>query len=85
MYALPAFDVTARGINRAAIFLDDEDRHPPRRLMRKAYSTYRVSGHAFVLIDNHVHLLPTPQTAASLTLAIRVSRQSYLHAFKARH
>jgi putative transposase len=77
--------VTQRGVNRAAIFLDDEDRHHYRRLLREACSVYCVAIHAFVLMDNHVHLLLTPQTAASLALAMRVSGQSYVQAFNARH
>lgn len=77
--------VTQRGVNRAAIFLDDEDRHHYRRLLRAACSAHHVAIHAFVLMDNHVHLLLTPRTAASLALAMRVSGQSYVQAFNARH
>lgn len=77
--------VTQRGVNRAAIFLDDEDRHDYRRLLRLACSEHRVAIHAFVLMDNHVHLLLTPGTADSLASAMRVSGQCYVQAFNARH
>ena len=77
--------VTQRGVNRAAIFLDDEDRHHYRRLLREACSAYRVAIHAFVLMDNHVHLLLTPQATDSLALAMRVSGQCYVQAFNVRH
>ncbi len=42
--------ITQRGVNRAAIFLDDEDRHHFRRLLREACSAHRIAIHAFVLI-----------------------------------
>ncbi|MEO8366999.1 MAG: transposase, partial [Pseudoxanthomonas sp.] len=77
--------VTQRGVNRAAIFIDDEDRHHYRRLLREACAEHGVALHAFVLMDNHVHLLLTPRTVAALALAMRVSGQSYVQAFNARH
>lgn len=79
------FHVTQRGVNRAAIFLDDEDRHHYRRVLLKACRTHDVAIHAFVLMDNHVHLLLTPATDDALALAMRVSGQSYVQAFNARH
>ncbi|MDQ3286675.1 MAG: transposase [Pseudomonadota bacterium] len=77
--------VTQRGVNRAAIFLDDQDRHHYRRLLRAACSLHGVAIHAFVLMDNHVHLLLTPPTASSLAQAMRISGQSNVQAFNARH
>ena len=77
--------VTQRGVNRAAIFIDDEDRHHYRRLLREACVDQQVAVHAFVLMDNHVHLLLTPTTAGSLALAMRISGQCYVQAFNARH
>lgn len=77
--------VTQRGVNRAAIFLDDEDRHHYRLLLREACVDQHVAVHAFVLMDNHVHLLLTPTTATSLALAMRISGQRYVQAFNARH
>lgn len=77
--------VTQRGVNRAAIFFDDEDRHHYRRLLRKSCAEHDVAVHAFVLMDNHVHLLLTPGSAASLARAMRISGQCYVQAFNARH
>jgi len=62
--------VTQRGVNRAAIFLDDQDRHHYRRLLREACTVHHVAVHAFVLMDNHVHLLLTPPTADALAQAM---------------
>ncbi|SOO17799.1 hypothetical protein XFF6992_20003 [Xanthomonas citri pv. fuscans] len=49
--------VVQRGVNRCAIFLDDEDRHHYCLLLRMARERFAVRVHAFVLMDNHVHLL----------------------------
>jgi len=49
--------VTQRGVNRCAIFLDDDDRHHYRRVLREATRRHAVAIHAFVLMDNPVHLL----------------------------
>lgn len=79
------FHVTQRGVNRAVIFVDDEDRRCYLRLLRKACMAHQVAIHAFVLMDNHVHLLLTPATEDSLALAMRVSGQTYVQAFNTRH
>jgi len=79
------FHVTQRGVNRAAIFLDDDDRHVYRRLLLRACLAHEVAVHAFVLMDNHVHLLVTPATEVSLAMAMRVAGQSYVQAFNTRH
>ena len=62
--------VTQRGVNRCAIFLDDADRHHYRRLLREACQREDVAIHAFVLMDNHVHLR---------------AGQMYVQAFNHRH
>ena len=49
--------VTQRGVNRAAIFIDDEDRNHYRKLLREACACNVVAIHAFFLMGNHVHLL----------------------------
>jgi len=77
--------VTQRGVNRCAIFLDDQDRHHYRRLLREACTKHAVVLHAFVLMDNHVHLLLTPTRAGGLSRAMREAGQSYVQAFNARH
>ena len=77
--------VTQRGVNRAAIFMDDEDRHLYRRLLRQACVAHQVAVHAFVLMDNHVHLLVTPASASALAMAMRLAGQTYVQCFNARH
>jgi len=77
--------ITQRGVNRCAIFVDDEDRHHYRRLLREAARKHEIAIHAFVLMDNHVHLLLTPALRGSVSRAMREVGQSYVQAFNARH
>jgi putative transposase len=77
--------VTQRGVNRCAIFVDDDDRHHYRRLLREASQKYAVSVHAFVLMDNHVHLLLTSTQPGDLSRAMREVGQNYVQAFNTRH
>ena len=77
--------VVHRGINRAAIFVDDADRHRFRSLLRTALASREVALHAYVLMDNHVHLLASPSCADGLSLAIRSLAQRYAQYFNTRH
>ena len=79
------FHVIQRGVNRAAMFVDDLDRHHYCRLLGRACSKQSVALHAFVLMGNHVHLLLTPSTAQALALAMRSTGQSYVRYFNTRH
>ena len=77
--------VTQRGVNRCAIFLDDADRHHYRRLLREACQREDVAIHAFVLMDNHVHLLLGAAVAGRISSALRRAGQMYVQAFNHRH
>jgi putative transposase len=77
--------ITQRGINKGAIFLDDEDRHLYRRLMHQAFERQQVALHAFVLMDNHVHLLVTAPTSHQLSEAMRHLGQCYVRAFNLKY
>jgi len=77
--------VTQRGVNRCAIFVDDDDRHHFRRLLREACRKHDVEIHAFVLMDNHVHLLLGATRSGSVSSAMRLAGQSYVQAFNYRH
>ena len=77
--------VTQRGVNRCAIFLDDEDRHHYRRLLREACLNHGVLIHAYVLMDNHVHLLLHAEQAGAASRAMRAVGQAYVQAFNQRH
>lgn len=77
--------VTQRGINKGAIFLDADDRYHFRRLLRGAFRDHGIALHAFVLMDNHFHLLVTPDVVGSLSRAMGWIGQSYVQAFNLRH
>ena len=60
------YHVTARGIDRKAVFRDDADRSHFLELLEDMVGRYRVCLHAYVLMDNHYHLLiQTPQPMAA--------------------
>lgn len=77
--------VTQRGVNRCAIFIDDADRHHYRHVLRESCRAKGVLVHAFVLMDNHVHLLLSATRAGAVSQAMRLSGQAHVQAFNARH
>jgi putative transposase len=77
--------VIQRGHNRQAVFLDDEDRCAYLGALREAAALQRVAVQAYVLMDDHVHLLVTPPTAASLSKMLQAIGRRYVSAFNRRH
>ncbi|MBS0193282.1 MAG: transposase [Proteobacteria bacterium] len=77
--------ITPRGVNRCAIFLDDDDRRHYLHLLREAAATSQVAVHAYVLMGNHIHLLASAQTAGAISRAMRMCGQCYVQAFNRRH
>lgn len=77
--------VTQRGVNRCAIFIDDDDRHHYRRVLRDACRKHGVAIHAFVLMDNHVHLLLGADAPGLVSKALRQAGQTYVQSFNQRH
>jgi len=77
--------VTQRGVNRAATFLDDEDFTRYRDLLAEIMAAHGLPVHAYALMDNHVHLLITPNAVGDLAHAMRVLNQRYVAAFNRRH
>ena len=64
------YHVTARGNNRTALFRDDPDRQRFMALVSELPERFSVQIHAFVLMNNHYHLLlRTPEP--NLSHAIR--------------
>jgi putative transposase len=74
-----------RGNNGSAIFLDDPDRERFRDILRDAALTHRVAIHAYVLMDNSVHLLATPAEEPSLSRMVQGVGRSYVVWFNRRH
>src|SRR3546814_7462222 len=55
--------VVQRGNNRLPCFLDDRDRLRYLQLLRESLAATHCRLHAYVLMDNHIHLLVTPKNA----------------------
>lgn len=56
-YPGAVYHVTCRGNERRAIFRDDEDRRTFLGLLTRSMNIYSIKLHAYVLMDNHFHLL----------------------------
>ena len=78
------YHITSRGIERRRIFTEDRERKHFLELLEEMSERYRVRVHAYVLMDNHYHLLiQTPQANASQ--AIHWLGVSYSVWFNRRH
>jgi len=77
--------VTHRGVNRAAVFIDDIDRSTYLHLLGEALLKHSVALHAYVLMGNHVHLLLSSALAGAVSRALRNATQCYVQWFNRRH
>ena len=77
--------LTQRGVNRCAIFLDDDDRHHYLDLLADSATQHALCIHAYVLMGNHVHLLVSSAEAGKVSRAMRQLGQAYVTAFNRRH
>lgn len=77
--------VIQRGNNRQSVFVDDEDRTQFLAHLRDYARQYRVAVHAYVLMDNHVHLLLTPETGDGLPQMMQAIGRHYVRGFNRRH
>jgi putative transposase len=74
-----------RGNNRLPCVLDDGDRARYRQLLGEGLSRTDCALHAWVLMDNHVHLLLTPPAAGDVAQLMQALGRSYVGLFNARH
>lgn len=77
--------VILRGNNRQAIFYSDLDREFLQSTLKEVTTQYRVAIHAYVLMDNHLHLLLTPADANALSRMMQSLGRRYVGWFNARH
>jgi putative transposase len=78
------YHVTARGNERKAIYRHDSDRAHFLELLGEATERFDLRVHAYVLMDNHYHLLiETPR--ANLSPAMQWLNVSYSLWFNRRH
>jgi putative transposase len=74
-----------RGNNRLPCFLDDSDRYRYLQLLREALLHTKCALHAYVLMDNHVHLLLTPPAVGATSQLMQKLGRQYVGEFNARH
>ena len=77
--------VIQRGNNRQLIVLDDADRLRLLALLAEYAPRFKVALHAYVLMDNHFHLLATPETQDGLPQLMQAVGRSYVRYFNNRH
>lgn len=77
--------VIQRGNDRQAIVRDDADRQRLLALWQQHARAFQVDVHAYVLMDNHFHLLLTPHTDHGLPQMMQAVGRTYVRAFNQRH
>ncbi len=77
--------VIQRGNNRQPIVLDDADRLHWLALLAEQAARFKVALHAYVLMDNHFHLLVTPASQDGLPRLMQALGRSYVRYFNNRH
>jgi putative transposase len=74
-----------RGNDRQAIVRDDADREKLLSLVAEYAASFNVAIHAYVLMDNHFHLLATPEYDDGVPKWMQAVGRSYVRYFNARH
>jgi putative transposase len=77
--------VVLYGHSTQPVFVDDEDRRLFLAALRESALQNQVAVHAYVLLDDHVHLLLTPATDAALGALMQGLGRRYGAAFNRRH
>lgn len=78
------YHVTCRGNERKAIFRDDTDRQAFLDRLQSSLAIYQVELHAYVLMDNHFHLM-VRTLRGNLAEFMRHFNISYTAAYNRRH
>lgn len=78
------YHVTSRGVQRAAIFVDDHDRQLLLRILARALTAFEAQLFAYCLMGNHYHFVLQTRHANLSTLMQRVN-SSYSQQFNYRH
>jgi putative transposase len=85
--AVPGYPhhVIQRGNNRQAIFLDAADRQILLALLAEYSRREKVAVHSYVMMDNHFHLLLTPETEKGLPVMMQAVGRRYVQHFNKQH
>ncbi len=77
--------VIQRGNNRQMIFVDSADHEFMLDLLGDNATRFDIALHAYVLMDNHFHLLATPSTGDGMGLWMQAVGRRYVRYFNDRH
>ncbi len=77
--------VVLRGNDRQAIVRDDADREHLMQAIFQHARNQRVAVHAWVIVDNHFHLLVTPDTEDGVPRLMQALGRSHVRHFNDRH
>ena len=77
--------VIQRGNNRQPIVLDDTDRKMLYSLWLEESLRHKVAVNAYVLLDNHFHMLLTPPSDQAMSLMMQSVGRTYVRYFNKRH
>lgn len=77
--------IILRGNNREPIFANDEDCQFFKEVLLDAAKRHSLAVHAYVLMTNHVHLLASPATAASIPKTLQSIGRRYVQYFNYRY
>ena len=77
--------IIQRGNDRQPIVRDDQDRQRLLDLWTEHAKTFKVAIHAWVIMDNHFHLLATPETQEGLPQMMQAVGRAYVRYFNLRH
>ena len=77
--------VIQRGNNRQPIVLDDADRKKLYSLWLEESQRHKVAVNAYVLLDNHFHMLLTPPSEEAMSLMMQAVGRTYVRYFNHRH
>ena len=85
--ALPGYPhhVIQRGNNRQPIVLDEADRKMLYSLWLEESLRHKVAVNAYVLLDNHFHMLLTPPSDEAMSLMMQSVGRTYVRYFNKRH
>lgn len=85
--SVPAYPhhVIQRGNNGQPIFQTDADRRRMLELLEEYARQFEVAVHAYVLMDNHFHLLLTPRTGDGLPRLMQAVGRRYVRYFNDSH
>jgi len=80
-----AVHVVQRGNNRGPIFSDDHDRGIFLEILKTSAADRGTHVHGFSLMDNHYHLVVTPQHATALQRTIKHFGGRYVQYYNRKH